>query len=94
MAQLRQPLQLAISPAYFLADVVNLSGGTATFANKNVGNNKNVTAVGLALSGADAGNYQLSSTSASCHCKYQSAYSDHYRNWREQRTMMAQLPRL
>ena len=45
-------------------DVVNLSGGTATFIDKNIGNGKSVTATGLGLSGADAGNYQLSSTSA------------------------------
>ena len=45
-------------------DVVNLSGGSATFVDKNVGNNKPVTALGLTLSGADAGNYQLSSSSA------------------------------
>src|SRR5213078_2994358 len=43
---------------------VNLVGGTATFANKTVGNGKSVTATGLSLSGADAGNYQLASTSA------------------------------
>lgn len=48
----------------FFGDTVNLSGGTATFANKNVGNNKMVTATSLTLSGADALNYQLSSTSA------------------------------
>ena len=44
-------------------DAVSLSGGTATFADKNIGTGKSVTASGLALSGADAGNYQLSSTS-------------------------------
>ena len=43
---------------------VSLIGGTATFANKTVGNGKSVTATGLSLSGADAGNYQLASTSA------------------------------
>ncbi len=46
-------------------DNVSLSGGTATFADKNVGTAKIVTATGLSLSGLDAGNYQLSSTSAS-----------------------------
>src|SRR5207245_737517 len=35
------------------------------FAGKNVGNAKSVTATGLSLSGAGAGNYQLASTSAS-----------------------------
>src|SRR5207253_979761 len=46
-------------------DVVTLGGtGTATFADKNVGTSKTVTATGFALSGADSGNYQLSSTGA------------------------------
>src|SRR5205823_3557349 len=43
---------------------VSLSGGTATFADKAVANAKSVTATGLSLSGADAANYQLASTSA------------------------------
>jgi hypothetical protein len=46
------------------SDDVTLTGGTATFANKNVGNGKTVTATGLSLTGAIAGNYQLASTSA------------------------------
>src|SRR5262249_43171172 len=46
-------------------DNVSLSGGTASFASKTVGVAKTVTATGLSLSGADAGNYQLASTSAS-----------------------------
>jgi YDG domain len=41
-------------------DDVTLSGGTATFADKNVGASKTVTGSGFALSGADAGNYLLS----------------------------------
>src|SRR5439155_22065979 len=45
-------------------DVVSLSGGTASFASKTVGTGKTVTATGLSLSGADAGNYQLASTTA------------------------------
>src|SRR5262249_22711530 len=45
-------------------DAVSLSGGTATFATKSVGTAKTVTATGLTLSGAAAGNYQLASTSA------------------------------
>src|SRR6185436_2307553 len=44
-------------------DDVTLSGGSATFADKNAGNGKSVTATGLSLSGASAGNYQLASTS-------------------------------
>jgi hypothetical protein len=46
------------------ADSVTLSGGTATFADANVGNGKTVTANGLSLTGADAGNYNLTSTTA------------------------------
>ncbi len=46
------------------SDVVGLTGGTATFANKNVGNGKTIIATGLSLSGANAGNYVLASTSA------------------------------
>ena len=45
-------------------DVVNCTGGTATFADKNVGNNKTVTATGLTLAGADSPNYSLSTTTA------------------------------
>jgi hypothetical protein len=48
----------------FGADDVSLSGGTAAFSDKNVGTGKTVTATGLSLNGASAGNYQLSSTSA------------------------------
>ena len=43
---------------------VSLTGGTATFADPNVGNGKTVTATGLSLSGTAAGNYELSSTTA------------------------------
>jgi len=45
------------------ADVadVNLTGGTATFADKNVGTAKVVTGTGLVLSGAKAANYTLAS---------------------------------
>jgi|GEM_PF-1936028 len=45
-------------------DVVTCTGGTATFADKNVGNGKLVTATDLALTGADAFKYELASTSA------------------------------
>ncbi len=38
-------------------------GGTATFASANAGNNISVTVSGLSLSGADASDYLLSSTS-------------------------------
>ena len=42
-------------------DVVNLdtTSATGTFADKNIGTNKAVTASGFGLSGADAGNYTL-----------------------------------
>jgi len=43
-------------------DVVTYTGGTATFDNKNVGTGKTVTATGLSLTGADAGNYTVNST--------------------------------
>lgn len=45
-------------------DAVNLIGGTANFADKNVGSGKTVIATGLALAGAQAGSYTLASTSA------------------------------
>jgi hypothetical protein len=47
------------------SDDVSLSGGTASFATRTVGVAKTVSVSGLNLSGADAGNYQLASTSAS-----------------------------
>ena len=43
------------------SDEVSLVGGTASFANKNVGTDKVVTLSGATLAGADAGNYTLSS---------------------------------
>ena len=42
-------------------DVVSLTGGTANFADKNVGTGKTVTLTGASLSGTDAGNYILDS---------------------------------
>ena len=47
------------------SDDVSLTGGTATFSDKNVGTGKSVTATSLSLTGADAGNYALASASAS-----------------------------
>ena len=44
-------------------ETVTLNGGTATFADKNVGNGKTVTLTGATLGGADAGNYTLASVS-------------------------------
>jgi trimeric autotransporter adhesin len=43
-------------------DDVTLVGGTATFADANVGQNKTVTGTGFDLSGADKGNYSLASS--------------------------------
>src|SRR5207249_5006079 len=45
-------------------DTVSLTGGTASFATKTAGAAKTVTATGLSLSGIDAANYQLASTTA------------------------------
>jgi hypothetical protein len=42
-------------------DAVNLTGGTATFDNKNVAASKTVTLAGAALTGEDAANYTLAS---------------------------------
>ena len=44
-------------------DAVSLTGGTATFADRNVGTDKTVTLTGATLSGADATNYNLTSVS-------------------------------
>jgi uncharacterized repeat protein (TIGR03803 family) len=44
------------------SDVVSYTGGTAAFADKNVGTAKPVTATGLGLAGADAGNYSVNTT--------------------------------
>src|SRR5262249_48364183 len=43
-------------------DTVSYVGGTATSATRNVGTGKTVTATGLSLSGADAGNYTVNSS--------------------------------
>ena len=40
-------------------DDVSLSGGVATFGDKNVGDGKTVTLMGATLAGAHAGNYSL-----------------------------------
>ena len=49
----------------FGSDVVKVSFSGATYDTPNAGTGKTVTAVGLALSGADAANYQFSATTAS-----------------------------
>jgi trimeric autotransporter adhesin len=43
-------------------DDVAYTGGTATFADKNAGTGKTVTATGLSLSGLDASNYTVNTT--------------------------------
>jgi len=43
----------------FEGDDLSLTGGTAKFSDKNVANDKTVTLTGEALSGTDAGNYNL-----------------------------------
>jgi hypothetical protein len=45
------------------SDVVNHTGGTATFANATTGNGKTVTLAGATLTGAAASNYSLGSVS-------------------------------
>ena len=40
-------------------EVVGVTGGSATFADKHIGNNKTVTATGFTLTDADAGNYTI-----------------------------------
>jgi len=49
---------------FVVGDDVSLTGGTATFDEKNVGNGKTVTGGGFSLGGAQAGNYHLSPTTA------------------------------
>lgn len=46
------------------SDDVTVTGGTATFNNKNVGTGKTVTFTGYSLSGVDAGNYKLTAQPA------------------------------
>src|SRR5262249_20598351 len=46
-------------------DNVQLSGGSAAFATKTVGNGKSINVSGLGLSGTSAGNYALASTTVS-----------------------------
>ncbi|MFN7883399.1 MAG: YDG domain-containing protein, partial [bacterium] len=46
-------------------DVLTVATSTGTFADKNVGTGKAVSITGLSLGGTDAGNYNLTSTTAS-----------------------------
>jgi hypothetical protein len=52
----------ALSGTIIGTDNVQLSGGTAAFCDPNVGTNKPVTVTGLSLTGADQGNYALTTT--------------------------------
>jgi hypothetical protein len=66
------------------SDNVSLTGGSATFANKNVANGKTVTATGLSLSGTAAGNYQLASSTATDHGGYHRSHTNGERYGPEQ----------
>ncbi|MQA22114.1 YDG domain-containing protein, partial [Rugamonas rivuli] len=56
--------QFAVSDNRIAGDVLDVSGGSAAFADKNAGAGKTVTVSGLSLGGADARNYRLASSSA------------------------------
>jgi len=60
----------------FGVDVVTLNGGTATFDTKNAGVGKIVTATGLTIGGADAGNYVLSNSTATTTAEGDSRVAD------------------
>ena len=51
-------------PGMINGDVVSLTGGTASFADKTAANGKTVTVTGLALTGANAANYTVNSTAS------------------------------
>jgi len=55
---------VTLSDNRFTGDVLSESYASANFPSKNVGLNKIVTVSGIAISGTDAGNYALSSTTA------------------------------
>jgi hypothetical protein len=54
----------SFTSALTVADALTVTGGTATFDDKSVGNSKTVTVTGLTLTGTNAARYVLSSTSA------------------------------
>ena len=56
---------VTLSDDRIAGDNITDSYTAASFADKNVGNNKTVSVSGISISGADAGNYTLSSTIAS-----------------------------
>ena len=55
-------LTRTLSGGIISGDDVSLTGGTATFSDKNVGSPKTVTGVGFSLAGTDGPNYVLAST--------------------------------
>ena len=56
---------VTLSTNKLAGDAISASYANATFANKNVGTGKAVSVSGIAISGADAGNYNLTNTTAS-----------------------------
>ncbi len=56
---------VTLSSDQVIGDVLSLSDTSATFADKNIGSGKTVSVSGIGVSGADAGNYTLASTTAS-----------------------------
>src|SRR5437868_6550731 len=54
---------VTLSDNRLAGDTVTDSYTSATFANKNVGSNKQISVSGIAISGTDAGNYALQNTS-------------------------------
>src|SRR5205814_9788424 len=56
---------VTLSTNELAGDAISASYANASFANKNVGTGKAVSVSGIAISGADAGNYNLTNTTAS-----------------------------
>ncbi|NHZ90073.1 filamentous hemagglutinin N-terminal domain-containing protein [Massilia sp. CCM 8733] len=56
---------LKLSDNRLAGDVLSVNAGNAVFGDKNVGSAKAISAGGMTLSGADAGNYTLASNTAS-----------------------------
>jgi hypothetical protein len=67
----------SLSGTVYGSDMVQLTGGTAAFADPNVGTGKLVTVTGLSLTGAAAGNYLLTSTTATTTASITPAPVDH-----------------
>ncbi|MDQ1816878.1 YDG domain-containing protein [Massilia sp. CCM 9210] len=54
----------SVSGNYLVGDSVSLAGTGASFADQNAGTGKTITVSGIGMSGADAANYSLASTTA------------------------------